>query len=338
MNLQEAKILLDIQSGDDLGSAKVKFRKLMREFHPDAIESPEKKHTRYAQEINEAYQIVIDYLKRQKRGSVGNVWNHEDVADWDADKNIEAFCERNIYAPYHMDLYGLDQAETARASKLYQTVSRGKYYWNPEEEEFRYFIKSIHHASKELLLRVESEVYGYSDFDLSEELSREGLSYQIRLFHYLGLQFIRPMECLRKLAEPKYIDDAGRPVYEFMAYLGAKSGTTIYKNIKKLKKGDSIYPELIKNNCLLVASKNRDPLGTLSMREDELYFCIIPLIKAKRTSVKMIVQEIPSTRRSYPVNVKVRFHLRIDDDRLFENENYTEEINTLLKDYKQSLL
>lgn len=60
----------------------------------------------------------------------------------------------------------------------------------------------------------------------------------------------------------------------------------------------------------------RRPLGHLSLEDDQLYFCIVPLLKKRLARVKMTVKEIEIIRkmRPYRVKVDVDFLFRLEEE------------------------
>lgn len=69
MSLKEAYKILGVNEGDDLSTVKKRYRKLVREYHPDIIKSQDKDETYIeeatakTQEINQAYQLIKE-MKR----------------------------------------------------------------------------------------------------------------------------------------------------------------------------------------------------------------------------------------------------------------------------------
>ena len=69
MSLKEACAILDVSEEDDLSVIKKRYRKLVREYHPDIVKSQDKDEsymeeaTAKTQEINQAYEIIKEAKK-----------------------------------------------------------------------------------------------------------------------------------------------------------------------------------------------------------------------------------------------------------------------------------
>lgn len=318
MDVEQARKILGIGLQEDEQAMKACFRQLIRKYHPDAIGSELPEHRQRAQEINEAYRILkIHYRSGQPA---------KKVIVWNARVNEAACAERNIYVPYSYE----DAPENLR-----QWAARGKYMWDPEEEEFRDFLRSASEVSGKLLSDLETEI-----FLISAEQNKIRFQYQAKLLQLVMQQFVEPLECLEKLVEAENIDTEGRSIYRFRAYLGGEHGSESYQGVAQLKTGESIYPAALKNNRIYVRNSRGTILGHLSFEDDALYVCIIPLLREKRAQVKMNVRKAVISRRSRPAKVKaeVVLWLRISKENRREAlQKETEEIKRLLQAYKKVL-
>jgi len=69
MTPKEAYVILGVKESDDMNTIKKKYRKLIRQYHPDIISSQDKgesymeEATAKTQEINQAYQVIKDEKK-----------------------------------------------------------------------------------------------------------------------------------------------------------------------------------------------------------------------------------------------------------------------------------
>lgn len=69
MSLVEAYKVLDVNQSDDMNAIKKRYRKLVRQYHPDIIKSQDKddsymeEATAKTQEINQAYEIIKEAIK-----------------------------------------------------------------------------------------------------------------------------------------------------------------------------------------------------------------------------------------------------------------------------------
>ncbi|MDE6962462.1 MAG: hypothetical protein K2P30_02425, partial [Lachnospiraceae bacterium] len=76
--------------------------------------------------------------------------------------------------------------------------------------------------------------------------------------------------------------------------------------IERLKAGDVLYPASFEGNKIRVMDGDRTLLGYLSLEDDELYFCVIPLLKRRLAQVKMTVKKAES------VKAEIDFYFRVE--------------------------
>ncbi|MCD7805726.1 MAG: J domain-containing protein [Lachnospiraceae bacterium] len=317
MNEEQAKRILGITEMDNARTAKIKFRRLIGKYHPDAAGEGSLDFQEQAQRINAAYSFLKSknfFLEKE-----------ENIILWRAPVSDDAFIERNIYAPYHMDI---------DTGGLYQTLTRGKYMWNPDEEEFQLFLRSLLHAVKDLLDEVEGKcgIYGGTD--------SLRVSFQKRLFHCLAMQFVDPLYCLEKIAEPETMDKAGQKIYCFRAYIGEKQNREIMKRMISLQKGDAVYPAALQDWKLMVADSQGNGLGYISFAEDELYYCLFPLMRAHLVQTKMSVAKVQRNREKYlrQAKAEIAFRIRIKKGaEQYRNPDMNREINQILSAYKGAI-
>lgn len=325
MNLEEAMEILDVVQGEDKAKIRKKYRSLMRRYHPDALGSDRPEQIRRVQQMNEAYHLLMKQevpilrsaRKRRK-------W------EWTGTVNADAFCERNVYLHYSMDVEG---------ESLYYQAARGKYMWDPEEEEFSLFLISLRHAAKELLEQVERRQGTFREEDTLQSDHR--FQVQAKLFHLLTRQFIDPLAALRKAAKPKMIDSEGRAVYQFRAWVGAEGSGEAFRATGELKEGAPIYPKAFQGHRILVKNREGKVLGHLSFDEDYLYFCLIPLLKEKCAKVRMHVRDVKENRRGWPhkAKVDVDFYFRLEQEPPKDRTgDLNEEIRELLLAYETKLM
>lgn len=304
MNLEEAMEILDVVQGEDKAKIRKKYRSLMRRYHPDALGSDRPEQIRRVQQMNEAYHLLMKQevpilrsaRKRRK-------W------EWTGTVNADAFCERNVYLHYSMDVEG---------EPLYYQAARGKYMWDPEEEEFSLFLISLRHAAKELLEQVERRQGTFREEDTMQSDHR----FQVQ-------------------AKPKMIDSEGRAVYQLRAWVGAEGSGEAFRATGELKKGAPIYPKAFQGHRILVKKREGKVLGHLSFDEDYLYFCLIPLLKEKCAKVRMHVRDVKENRRGWPhkAKVDVDFYFRLEQEPPKDRTgDMNEEIRELLLAYETKLM
>ena len=123
MNLQQARRTLGITPEDDKAAIKKKYRRLMGQFHPDAqVGENALDSIRRAQEINEAYEYLKKHTgifqsgattgKGSRRTASGtgtqSAWKDRPPKnpEWTGRTNEKAFCKRNVYQRYSMEVEG----------------------------------------------------------------------------------------------------------------------------------------------------------------------------------------------------------------------------------------
>jgi len=345
MDIEEAKRILGITDEDDGRTAKIKFRRLIGRYHPDVAGTDSKECQELAQRINAAYSLLKSEEFFLTKAVAEVVWR-EIV-------NESVFIARNIYAPYHMDV---------DSEGLYQKITNGKYMWDPNEEEFPLFLRSIYHAARDLLDAVEAECNVTGNTDALR------ISCQERLFHCLAMQFVEPADCLPKIAVPDKVDKENRKIYRFRAYVGEKQNPDIMRRIASLRATESVYPAALRfgeprmKNCashngaafvhdssdeswtcngrLMITDKNGGSLGHLSFAEDELYYCLFPFMSAHMAQVRLTVKKVQGNKGNYLRHAKaeIEFLIRLSQDAdNYRNPDMNERIERILSDYRNQL-
>ncbi len=312
MTLEQARAILNLLPEDDELIIKAKYRKLMLKHHPDAAGSDHPDHIQRAQEINEAYRLAKKHIgTRTKKKYV-----------WKGELNPKAYAKRTIYMPYSADV---------EVRNLFQKITKGKYYWNPEEEEFPCFMQSLNHASLDILNQVEMP-----DSLSGDELGKICFPFQVKLIKLLAEQFVNPLSSLEHIldCEKNKTDLCGEAakIYNLQAYLGEVGNQAVQRNIALLKEKDLILPKALQNNRVLVMDKLGNNLGSLSFKDDALYFCLIPLFREKLAQVKMSVEEVQKKKkgRAFQYLAKVRMLVRIPENVVYVDK--TEQANELIKE------
>ena len=311
----------------------------MGQFHPDArVTENDSDSIRRAQELNEAYEYLKKHTGIFSKTASGagsrSVWKERPPKKpaWTGRTNEKAFCERNVYQRYSMDV-----EEPEARDRLYYKVARGRYLWDPATEDFPLFVTSLHHVTKELLEQAEESAAGLRRRGVSEA---DKFMVQSQLFYHLSAQFADPVQILQQIAKPERKDDTGRQIYRFSTSLGADATQAAYRRLITLQPGDVIYPLAFRENKILVCREKQYPLGHLSFEDDRLYFCVLPLLQEKLAQVQMKVRKIQVLRKSHPYKAKA------DIDLYFRTENEIAEyrmrdrnleIAGILNDYVRNL-
>lgn len=330
MNYEQAKRILGISDQDDSAAVKRKYRRMIGSCHPDTAGADSPEHVRRTQEINEAYEL----LKKsgcagtsKEEGMQGASRKEQDIP-WKAGINEKAFCDRNIYLYYSMEVSD---------EQLYYRAARGKYMWDPDEEDFALFLTSIRHASRELL-----ETAAESGKDFRKQIHTQEIHaqevffrFQARLFQSLALQYVHPVKTLRSIAKPQTTDERGREIYHLKAFLGTKGNSRMFQAMRQLKEGETVYPHSFEGNRILTVNKQGESLGHLSLEDDRLYFSVVPLLKKQLARVKLTVRNIQAGRVR-DAKVTVSFYFRLEqgaDD--FAGEEESLRIADILREYEE---
>lgn len=355
MNLQQARRTLGVTPEDDKAAIKKKYRRLMGQFHPDAQSGEGTSDSiQRAQEINEAYEYLKKHTgifqsgatagKGSRRTASGtgaqSVWKERPSKkpEWTGRTNEKAFCERNVYQRYSMDV-----EETVRTDKLYYRVARGRYLWDPATEDFTLFVTSLHHVTKELLEQAEERAArrkAESATTGSQGAKADRFQTQSRLFYHLSAQFTDPVQILKRIAKPERTDESGRQIYHFHTSLGADATQTAYRRLTALQPGDVIYPLTFQENRILVCREKQHPLGHLFFEDDRLYFCVIPLLQEKLAQVQMKVRKVQVLRKTHPYKAKVDIDLYFRTEKeitTYKGRDRNFEIAEILNDYEADL-
>ncbi|MDO5520656.1 MAG: DnaJ domain-containing protein [bacterium] len=307
MTIQEALKILGVTKEDDEKTIKLQFRKMIARYHPDSVGSDSPEHLRMAQLLNEAYAL----LRKRK---VINKKKEPQKPAWNGKENKAAFTERTIY------MSGVSwEGEQPEQYK----VTRGRYEWDPDLEEFHCFLRSLNEAVMELLEKAEYTNGIYNDYEYN--LKAQRFDYQIQLFHLLAGQFISPVSCLKKLVKEVETDDRERVVYKLPAFLGETGSGKVFSAMSKLKEGDLLFATSIKNNRIMLSDGEGTALGHLSLQEDCLYYVIVPILQNHMAQVKFVVREVDSYRGGRPYRIKIKVDLYLRMEKTTDEVRYTDQ-------------
>ena len=356
MKLERALTILGFSYDDisdtDFPLIKQRYHRLMAKHHPDLVNkaSPEQQkfHIEKAQLLNEAYTTIKesfaayssgkyassgvgDYPKTNSSGRKytdhrKNPFHRK--GHWKAPVNDYAYCERDIY---------IDGGEYKGHKLDRYKVATGKYFWDPDMEEFDMFLYSLNLASGKLLDRAERNVMtaagenfdsaaapfydNYHSGIYAKDISSQRSHYQLTIFQLLSEVFIDPVYCLRKIARPA---SSTHEIYQFKAHItyisdihasdGAdlRKGQAYFSNKQELRdinralgdlaKGSLLYPAFLQNNRLYVKTKAGTVLGYISFADDRLYLLLIPLLREKKGKIRMQISSIEASRHQpFPI-------------------------------------
>lgn len=295
MKYQEACAIFGISAEDDEKVIKSKYRQLMQKYHPDAWtgSDDELKHAEaMAMLINEAYKV----LKDEQMDTPDQLRSYR----WPAGINPHALYERDVYMT----------GEDGRGRRLGSfKIARGKYYWDPDLEDFDMFMVSVMDLARNLLDQAERKKH-ISGVDES----LRGM-YLAKLFSSLSEQYVHAQSCLPKQLSVTVMESEKHHTYSMPAYVGL-TGYAAMAAAKQLTEADLLFPEGIRDNRLMIKDGKGVSLGHLSFADDSLYVTVIPLLKQKRCQIRMRYLGASGSRtgRHLKVQLDLRVPKRIGED------------------------
>ncbi|MDO4650217.1 MAG: J domain-containing protein [Eubacteriales bacterium] len=319
MKLEEAYRSLGAGRRDSHLIIKKKYHQLMRKYHPDSNIDENPEHLRMAQLLNEAYETILT------QGSEAEhiIWKEP----YTARRNPQAFCERNVYLWYGLyEEYGISPEETAR----------GKYYWDPEQEEFSMLLRSVNEACGILMQEIEREYEIYHPADMKDpELH---IRKRQQLFHIIMKEFVHPYECLEKLVEISETKN-GRDHYRVMARLRIQ-GDHLIEEMKAQLTKDSRLNAQVRDHKIHILENHGRVLGHLSFEEDYFYYIVLPILEGEEAEyeVKAVKMKIHRSSKPHWADLIVKITMRIPSEYLPDyEESHEKEIQELLEEYRKSL-
>lgn len=316
MTVRKAYQVLGLPFGAQKNEIKKKYRKLMMQVHPDVNLLSQKSYRYSAQEINNAYAVL---MKERASGIDNNSYDgkHHAAKDnknaaWDASVNENAFMEREVLQ------YMEDYDGTVLGTYC---VAKGKYLWKPDED-FPLFLRSIYQCSKELLDEMDEKSF-------RDEGGAKRQQIQAELTYLLAQQFIDALALLSELAEGEESGPDADRIFYLSSMLELTSGAV------SVKAGEAVYPSRLRNHKLYLKNQDGQELGYLSFFDDRMYYLIIPLFEQKRVQVKIQAAEMKAEKRKRAAGGYQKLHLWVKllaaDSRMPESLNL--QIEKLLADY-----
>ena len=299
-NWQEAFLVLGAQPSDPGAVIKRKYRKLIRQYHPDGQQagqySAEEPPDHRIRQIISAYETI----RRTE-----HIWSRHSVNGAAAVRqNLKAYCERSLYGCY--DMFG------ELPEDIYIKGS-GRYIWDPDQEEFILYLKSINEAAGRLLLEKERKAGIYDPDDISDAAFHEiRNTVRLKVFHYLTQQFISPLECLEK------IYGAGNREFTAAGWIRDKSRSRlkdpacteeILTDSEKKAAAGIGWPCVMRKNriCIAVIAAGSEKMIPVSFDEDCPYYIAGALLSRKAADITASFDYGQGTGRGHlPVNVRIR--------------------------------
>ncbi|WP_035795690.1 J domain-containing protein [Butyrivibrio sp. WCD3002] len=259
MDIIEAYRILGASRSDDENTIKKKYKRLLFVHHPDA-----KRHRGEASDdgmitkVIEAYKVIRENLELELESS--------DDWEWEAAVNEEAFCDRAVYVQYR-----IYDDEDLPLSK----VAEGKYFWDPDLEDFPFFAKSVLEAAKDVVSGAEGTLSGNA---------------LMEVFHLMMQEYVLPADAARKIGEPV----GGTEAYQFAGYIKCNAG----KRDDAFHEGEPVDIFLSDNRAVAQNPVTGVFLGDISFDDDALYYVILPLLEESEVEISSQMMRLIKTGRN----------------------------------------
>jgi hypothetical protein len=160
----------------------------------------------------------------------------------------------------------------------------------------------------------------------------------MQLFNSFAMSFINPVFSLRKILKANARLDNNDRIYEIHANLSTVGVDDYYKRLYALKPGTVLYPTKLKNNRLTVSNNLGQSLGNLSIKDDRLLYIVIPILKRKLATVRIVVNSIDNNRakKPYRINVNISLFIKLTSE-VLEREIQIEHFNEITKEHAKAI-
>ncbi len=289
MDKQTAMQILCLQGGESDKEIKSQFRKMLHIHHPDVAGNDNPFADDMVRDLIEAYELLSGMIE-----PTGGMLKKE----WNAPINAKAGYDRNIYAAFSL----------FEEESFLLEIAKGKYIWDPDEEDFEHFTKSVYNLAENLLKE-------------HEKSTADPVT--VHLFRLLLEEYIYPFYAIEKLADRTEERKDGGYRYHFTGFV-TQSG-----NGEELQAGDKAKVRL-KDTALFLQFEKSPELYKLSFDMDHLYPVIISLLKTGKAAARCEVAEKVKAKRGSS-QLKVSFVISVKDKIADEPVSNKEIIERLLK-------
>ena len=270
MDKNTAMQLLGLRGRESEKEIKTQFRRMLHIHHPDVAGNDNPYADDVVRNLIEAYELLSG-MAGQNAGIIRKEWN--------APINQMASADRSIYAAFSL----------FEEESFILEIARGRYIWDPDEEDFEHFTKSIYDQAEKIL----------------KESGRDATDpSMVHLFHYLMEEYIYPFYATEKLAEIMEEKENGGYRYYFTGFI------TQDAKGKEHDKGDQAKVRL-KDTSLYLQFEHRSDLYKLTFDRDCLYPVIISLLKTGKAAAKCEVTDIAGEKARGRKNGQVKVSLMI---------------------------
>ena len=326
MTEQEARLLLRLDEEDDFETARQQYRKLMMIYHPDTAGQDDAAALEMAKKLYEAYRLIkLDALTGSNGQSTEGRRRRTHTTM--LRQNRGSFCARVLFVsnPLHDDMPPM-------------RVAKGRFFWDPDVEDFRLFLRSVHMEAAAILEDLEHDCGFYSRADLPQPSLQDRC--KRKLLHLLIQEWIDPVAALSQLC-PQDSPKTGYHVEGTVAFTSGsrKPSAREMQLWEQLAPGDLLSWKL-EDNRLFVQTEDGTGLGSLFFDEDWWYYIVIPLLLQETVSLrvsvkrKLAMQKLASGGAMLALDLHLtptgaKYHIR--------TTAINEEIRSLLKKYERAL-
>lgn len=291
MDKQTAMRILCLEGGESDKEIKTQFRKMLHIHHPDVAGNDNPSADDMVRDLIEAYELLSGMIE-----PAGDVLRK----DWNAPINAKAGYNRSIYAAFSL----------FEEESFLLEIAKGKYIWDPNEEDFEHFTKSVYNLAEGLLKEHEKST---ADPVI------------VQLFRLLLEEYIYPFYAIERLADKTEERKGGGYRYHFTGYISQGDDR------EELKTGDKAKVKL-QDTTLFLQFEHSAVLYKLSFDMDHLYPVIISLLKSGKAAAKCEVKEDMNGKpgKKGPSQRKVSFVISVKDKIEDEPVSNSEIIERLL--------
>ena len=272
MNREEAAGILGVRKGETAQEIRRRYHMLLHRYHPDAAGADDPRSLEYSRKVIEAFRFLKkEGLQHAVRSGSG----------WGVKENPAAYCARNIYM--EDDLFGdsitLDIGEW------------GKYYWDPDVETFRMFLRSVGESANEQMEEI-ADQFRPGDREPDEETV---MSIRAKLLHLLIQEFIDPYDCLDQMYP--YIRRGGGPGQLYHVKCHAAADRSL-PDAAAGDQGDKEWKVYAQDLQLLAVSPEGEKVRIL-FEETSLNYVILPLFLfgSAHGRLKFLPGSVPGSAR-----------------------------------------
>ncbi|MBE5872705.1 MAG: J domain-containing protein [Lachnospiraceae bacterium] len=292
MDKQTAMRLLELEGRESPKEIKSQFRKMLHRYHPDATGMDATFAGEMVRNLIEAYEVLSKPSKTD-----GSRIRKE----WNAPVNVMAAEERSIYASFEM----LD----GEAFDL--EITKGRYIWNPAEEDFEHFTKSIVEVAETILNH-----HGKPGTDPA----------MVRLFPLLMDEYIYPFYAAEKLAEKIEEKEEGY-LYSFTGYIKE------YGKEKAFMEGNRAKVR-IRETAIYLQFDHIPQYCKLTFDRNCLYPVVLSVLRSGKVAAMCEVIAVPDSKKGRRMSdsIKVAFTIMMREKIVDQPRSNKEKMDRLFRE------